>query len=153
MIQGMLALALLTACLAGTFWIVQRMVLTVLDAIREDRARRTFPWQRERLELRFIQAVARREPQQSRRWALARWNREVCWARDRTTRGLMVLVGVELPDDFAPNTPSRKIAVFEYRAGIWFADGIYIASPTPSAACKASRFDLIGPPGMPEEWA
>lgn len=145
MVPGLLSLTLLTACLAGMFWIFQRMVLMVLDAIREDHARRTFPWHRERLEFRFLQALERRSPQESRSWTRACWTREICWARDRTTRALLILISVEFPDEYDLGADSRKMAVFEYRNGTWYTEGRYIDSPTPAAACEAAHLDAIGP--------
>lgn len=145
MIQGLLALTLLTACLAATFWILQRMILTLVDAIREDRARHSFPWQRELLELRFLQAQENRGHQQSQSWNDARWSRRICWARDRTTQRLVVLVGVTRPDEYDPTADLRLMAVFEYYGGTWHADGRYIDSPTPAAACEAARLDALDP--------
>lgn len=56
---------------------------------------------------------------------------EVVWARDRQTRNLLALVGVELDVD---SLASRATAVFEYRDHRWIAEGRHLDAVEPYEA-------------------
>src|ERR1700727_2509266 len=79
---------------AGCF-LAARPLRDFLDTLRFDKARVQFRQQREWLEARFLSALSRTDPLEAARWDDAHWQNDVRWARDRQTRRLLALIGVE----------------------------------------------------------
>jgi hypothetical protein len=132
-----------------TAWLVARgPVRHLVEGLRFDRARAEFRQQREWLEARFLGALARVDPPEAARWDDARWQDEVRWARDRRSRRLLALIGVEFdPSPFDENAPRHATALFEYRKGRWFADGQHVDMLRPDEALlRHRRYEPVTPP-------
>ena len=124
-------------------------VRNLIEAIRFDKARVQFRQQREWLEARFLSALARVDPPEAIRWDDARWQDEIRWARDRRSRRLLALIGVEFdPSPFADDASGRHAtALFEYRKGRWLADGQRVDSLRPDEALlRHRRYEPVTPP-------
>jgi hypothetical protein len=125
-----------------------RSFLEERDALK---ARELFRRQRESLEFRFLGALARTEPLERIRWEDAHWHDEVIWARDRQSRRLLALIGVQFdinPFDTDEDQPEHATALFEYRAGHWHADGRHLDALQPSEAFLQHR--SLEPISMPQ---
>jgi hypothetical protein len=132
MARILVALTLLSTSLATAWLILRRPFREICEEIAFERARERFRGQRERLEARFLASLSRLRPDQSRRWDDAHWQDEVVWARDRKTRSVMALVGVQFEppaygtlgeDDGLEDGPQYATALFEFRRGAWTTDG------------------------------
>jgi hypothetical protein len=128
----------LIATLAVAAWVIlRRPVRHALEDLNVDRAREQFRLEREGLEARFLIALNRLDAAEGQRWEDANWHDEVVWARDRRTRQLLALVGVDFESDPFSDPSAidiathRATALFEYRKGHWHADG--------------KRLDMVGP--------
>lgn len=131
-------------------WLVARgPVRHLAEAVRFDKARVQFRQQREWLEARFLGALARIDPPEATRWDDAHWQDEVRWARDRRSRRLLALIGVEFdPSPFSDDPSARHAtALFEYRKGRWLADGQRVDSLRPDEALlRHRRYEPVTPP-------
>jgi hypothetical protein len=130
-------------------WLVARgPVRNLFEAMRFDQARLQFRQQREWLEARFLGALARKDPPEAARWDDAHWQDEVRWARDRRTRLLLALIGVEFdPSPIDDSAPRHATALFEYRKGRWLADGQRVDSLRPDEALlRHRRYEAVTPP-------
>jgi hypothetical protein len=122
---------LLPFCGLAGWLIVRRPMRCLVEARDAERAREAFRRQREHLEAGFVARVVRAHPIEAVRWEEARWGDEIVWARDRQTRNLLALIGVELDEgDFG----GRATAVFEYRGRRWTAEGRHLDAVEPYEA-------------------
>ncbi len=125
----------LPMCIVVLLRIVRPSLRRLFEDVHIDQARLLFRRERERLEARFVTAVAKAEPNEMQRWDEARWLDEVVWARDRKSRRLLALVGVRLfgesPFDDAPR---HSTAIFEFHKGRWQADGKHLDRTLPAQA-------------------
>ena len=148
--NGWLIGLLLLPCVAVAGWfLAARPLRDFLDSLRFDKARVQFRQQREWLEARFLSALARVDPPEAIRWDDARWQDEIRWARDRRSRRLLALIGVEFdPSPFADDASGRHAtALFEYRKGRWLADGQRVDSLRPDEALlRHRRYEPVTPP-------
>ncbi len=136
---------------AATAWhFARRPFRTLVDGIRFDRARLLFRQRREWLEARFLKSVAASDPAEALRWDDARWRDEIRWARDRQTRRLLALVGVEFEaDPFDDSAHRHATALFEYRKGRWIADGKRVDALRPDEALlRHRRYEPVTPPDV-----
>ncbi len=132
-----------------TTWLVARgPVRHLIEAIRFDRARVEFRQQREWLEARFLGALSRIDPPEAARWDDAHWQDDIRWARDRRSRRLLALLGVEFDrNPFDESAPRHATALFEYRKGRWLADGQRVDSLRPDEALlRHRRYEPVTPP-------
>lgn len=132
-----------------TAWLVARgPVRHLVEAVRFDKARVQFRQQREWLEARFLGALARIDPPEAVRWDDAHWQDEIRWARDRRSRRLLALIGVEFdPSPFIDESGRHATALFEYRKGRWLADGQRVDSLRPDEALlRHRRYEPVTPP-------
>ena len=115
------------ACLTLGWVLMRRPLRQFAEDLHVDRACDVFRMRREWLEARFVSALERVDPIAHLRWEDAHWLNDIYWVRDRQTRVLLALVGVEFRDKevglHGPNVPSRATAVFEFRKGRWHAEG------------------------------
>lgn len=125
---------LLPFCGLAGWMIVRQPIRAAVEARDAERARELFRRQREHLEADFVARMVRAEPLDPARWEEARWADEVVWARDRQTRNLLALVGVDL--DHGGCGEGRATAVFEYRGRRWTADGRHLRSVEPYEAFR-----------------
>lgn len=138
-------------CGAGSAaaWLLGRgPIRGLLERLRFDQARVQFRQQREWLEARFLGALARVDPPEAARWDDAHWHDDIRWARDRRTRRLLALIGVEFdPAPFDDAPASHATALFEYRKGRWLADGQHVDSLRPDEALlRHRRYEPVTPP-------
>jgi hypothetical protein len=101
----------------------------IVEEIEMERARESFTFQRERLELYFILQSARSGKPRGLQWKDSNWENEVEFARDRRTRKLLALVGVtiffealpdsEMEDNPNVGTPRNATAIFVFERGQW----------------------------------
>jgi len=126
-------------CSVG-LWLISGPVRQYLAERKTNHARMLFHRQREWLEARFLTSLGRDRPQDVERWAEADWHDEVLWARDRRTRLLVALVGVEFPSARAacstPHAPalSQATAIFVFRNGRWVSEGRWMDRMPPRDA-------------------
>jgi hypothetical protein len=117
----------LLVCLVGVWLVVRGPIRQAWEEAHFNRAREHFRHHRERLEARFLTALAKKEPLERARWEDAHWHDEVVWARERPSRRLLALIGVHFDTDpifdLSENPPRHATALFEYRKGQWFAEG------------------------------
>jgi hypothetical protein len=137
--------------LSAVWWFLLRVARQVLDEIRFDHARELFRHEREWLEARFLSALAQINPLARLRWEDAQWHDEVVWARDRTTRRLLALVGVHFEPsssnpfgDTSDEPPHLATALFEFRQGRWHAEGKWLDEIRPDEAfLRHQRFEPV----------
>ncbi len=125
---------LLPVCGLSGWLVIRQPVRSLMEARDTLRARGQFRHQREHLEADFLNRLRRLDPIEAARWDDARWGDEVLWARDRRSRTLLALVGVELDDPQGILTPHGATAVFEYRAKRWRAEGRHLGDVEPYEA-------------------
>lgn len=147
----MLWAGLVPFCLLAAWLVVRRPLRIALEDRDVDRARDQFRLRREGLEARFLSALGRVDPLEKLRWDEARWRDEVVWARDRRSRYLLALVGVDFdPEPFGalPESPARHAtALFEYRKGRWHAEGKRLDEIRPDEAFIGNQgFEPLGSP-------
>lgn len=147
--RWVLPFTLLSLCAVTAWFIVRRMIATVMEEYQGDMGRQAFRRERERLEFRFLQAVGRRDPEERLRWDDAHWKDGVYWARDKGTRRLLALVSVELPTKpgAALAQGTAVTALFEFRRGRWVAEGRFVETALPADACRHARLEAVGPAG------
>ena len=140
MTRYLVAGMVLSTASAAAYLILRRPIREIFEEIGFEKARVRFRHQRERLEARFITALGRFDPEEQQRWDDAEWRDEVAWARDRKTRMLAALVGVRFdPPPFSDLPPRDAAALFEYRDGSWFTDGLWFDSVRPDEAIALQR--------------
>lgn len=142
------------ACLLAGWLLLRRPVRQFTEELHIDHARVLFRQQRERLEARFVSALAHLDPIEHYRWDRACWEDEVLWARDRKSRALLAMVGVHFDeptfDPVADLQPRHATALFEYRKGRWFAEGKRLDEIRPDEAVfQSRRFEPILIPFLP----
>lgn len=139
------------ATLLVSIWLTIRYPLRVyLEAADLARAQATFRMQREALEIRFVLALGKSNPAEAARWDDADWHNEVTWGRDRRTRALLALVGVDFPTDLLADPVNLSLmtrhatALFEYRRGRWHAEGRRLDEVRPDEAFqRGGRFEPV----------
>ena len=139
---------ILPASLYLAWLIMRRPVRNFAEEMHVDRARDQFRKQREWLEARFLTALAKVDPVEQVRWEDAHWHDEVLWARDRQTRVFMAMIGVHFDshafDEFGELHPRHATALFEYRKGIWIAEGKRLDEIQPDeAVLHHQRFEPV----------
>jgi hypothetical protein len=150
--------------MAEPWWIVAAAVVVFLAAgmlvwwpmrlsSRETRfadARRDFHFQRERLEMRFIQLAGAQAKPGSPRWADCEFDDDVSYVRNRYTGALSAFVGARvylegvdesLRADQACGV-REATAVFRFDGRRWATDGRAIFNLTPSEAIRFYERDL-----------
>jgi hypothetical protein len=142
---------LLPVCAAAFALLAHRLARYLREEFRVDRARDQFRLQREWLEARFLGALSRIDPVERLRWEDARWRDEIVWARDRQTRRLLALVGVEIDSepfaDEVDSPPRQATAMFEFRKGRWHAEGKRLDEIRPDEAfLRHGRFEPLALP-------
>jgi hypothetical protein len=153
-IPWMIGVGLLVLCVLSAWLIIRRMVITVVEEFQDDRARRSFRWRRERLELQFLRHLQQDDPIERLRWEDASWNNKVYWARERSSRRLLALVGVEFNslEGLVDPQARRATAVFEFRDGQWTTQGRFVNAAAPAEACRRdARLESACPPGEAPE--
>lgn len=136
---------LIPVCMAAAWVIVRRGVRILAEDRDLSKARAAFHLQREWLEVRFLNELARTDPVERPRWDDARWHDEVVWARDRQTRRLLALIGVHFDADpflaaeFSDVPPHHATALFEYRRGGWLTKGKHFDEIRPAEAFLRHR--------------
>jgi hypothetical protein len=143
-----LLFVVLSFCAVAAWLIVRRMIAAVVEEYQGEVGRQAFRRERERLEFRFLQALERANPEERVRWDDAHWKDEVYWARDRGTRRLLALVGVDLPPSTAADLGrgTTVTALFEFRRGRWMADGRFVETAAPADACRHAKLEAVSPP-------
>ena len=149
-----------------TYWILVPTVLVFLAgvgilwrpiraAMRQSRladARRDFHWQRERLEVKFIQlAWANAKPDRPR-WADCEFDDDVSYVRNRSTGELSAFVAVTIvledPEhglDLGLDAVAHRragTAIFRFDRNHWETDGRAILNLSPSEAIRFYQDDL-----------
>jgi hypothetical protein len=143
----LIGLLLLPGVAVAGWFLAARPLRDFLDTLRFDKARLQFRQQREWLEARFLSALARTDPLEAARWDDAHWHNDVRWARDRQTRRLLALIGVEFDANPFEDTVRHATALFEYRKGHWIADGKRVDALRPDEALRRhGRYDPVTPP-------
>jgi hypothetical protein len=149
-----------------TLWILVPTILIVLAgmalvwqpiraAMNRSRladARRDFHWQRERLEVKFIQLAWTNAKPSGPRWSECEFEDDVSYVRNRNTGELSAFVEVtvtvtETEDqlDFGPGAvPSVRAAtaIFRFDGRHWETDGRAILNLSPSEAIRFYQDDL-----------
>jgi hypothetical protein len=115
-------------------------------------ARRDFHWQRERLEVKFIQLAWTNVPPNGPRWGDCDFEDDVSYVRNRNTGELSAFVGVTVTVtdaedglDFGPGAaPSVRAAtaIFRFDGRHWETDGRAILNLSPSEAIRFYQDDL-----------
>ena len=138
----------LPTCLVVGWLILRRPLRQLLEALHAEKARELFRPRREWLEARFISALGKTEPSVAQVWEEAQWQNEVHWARDRKSRSLLALVGVNFePSPFDHEMPRHSTAIFEFRKGQWRAEGKRLDETRPAEALlRHQRFEPVVPP-------
>jgi hypothetical protein len=140
------------ACLVASWVILRRPVRQFAEDLRVDHARALFRLQRERLEARFVTALAHLDAIEHLRWDRACWHDEVLWARDRKSRVLLAMVGVHFVDldDCGDFQTRHATALFEYRKGRWMAEGKRLDEIRPDEAVfRNQRYEPVLAPQLP----
>lgn len=134
---------LLPFCGVAAWFVLRKPVRSFLEERDAMRARELFRREREWLEARFLHEMARSDPVEYVRWEDADWHDEVSWARDRQSRRLIALIGVDFPvSPFASDYEEANrhaTAFFEFRAGHWHTDGRHLDALQPSEAFLRHR--------------
>ncbi len=132
---------ILPLCIFAAWCILHRPLRVFFEDMHVDQAREAFRRRREHLEAEFVTSLGRIDREEGLRWEDARWKDEVVWARDRQTRCLLALVGVQFdPDIYEPSRARRHAtAVFEFQQGRWKADGKRLDQIRPSEAVGRNR--------------
>lgn len=124
MARYLLAGLMLPACLTVAWLILRRPFREICEEIHFEKARERFRQGREHLEARFVRRASEADPAEAARWEAADWLDGVVWARDRQTRVLLALVGVEFEaDPFSDESARHATAIFEFRGRGWTTDG------------------------------
>jgi hypothetical protein len=143
MSPSMIWAALLPLCGIAAWLILRKPIRGLLEDRDAVRARESFRREREWLEARFLQEIAHADRVESVRWEDAEWHNDVAWARDRRTRRLIALVGVDFAaNPFAADSEDahrHATAFFEFRAGHWHADGRHLNALQPNEAFLRHR--------------
>lgn len=125
----------------------------LLAAWREARfvkARRSFHWERERLEARFLQLGLASAKPDAPRWTDCDFDDDVAYARSRSSGELsaFVAVTIEMWDDRCLDTVDTTgnlrdaTAVFRFDRGHWKTDGRAIFNLSPTEAIHFYQRDL-----------
>jgi hypothetical protein len=137
---------ILPVCLIAIWLILKRPIRLFVEDLHVDTAREQFRLQRERLEARFVSALAKLDASEGLRWEEANWHDEIFWARDRQTRNLLALVGVHFDLDPFDEIPTRRLAtaVFEFRKGEWRGEGKRLDEVWPDEAVgRNQRYEAV----------
>ena len=148
----------------GTFWffllavialgVGSRMVWKPLQAARMRSrlagARRSFHWQRERLEFKFLQIAWANAGHDGPRWSDCEFDDDVSYVRSRNTHEIsaFVRVTIAMEDGEFPIQPDPLhghrwgTAVFRFDRNHWETDGRAILDLSPSEAIQFYRDDL-----------
>ncbi len=138
--------AVLPICVTAAWLVVLRPLRRLIEEHGLDRGLADFRLRREWLEARFEADQSRLGPAEAARWAGARWRDDVTWARERWSRRLVALVGVDFQDDPAVGPP-QLTAVFEYRRRVWRTCGTRPAAAQPDeAVARSRRYVQVEPP-------
>ncbi len=151
--QWVIWAGLLPGCLAAAAVIVRRPARQVWEEMHADRARLLFRRRREWLEARFVSVLLRIDPAEGRRWEDAEWRDDVVWARDRQTRAFLALAGVHFGPLTRDDRPYARhaTALFEYRKGVWHAEGKRLDEIRPDEAfLRLQRFERVVLPQRPQ---
>jgi len=163
-VWGVIALA----SLAAAWLIIRGPIRHLQEDLHAQRARELFRRRREWLEADFLGALGKKSPTERVRWEEAHWHDEVLWARDRQTRRLLALIGVDfhsgpssssslfddLPDlhfdlhldadGDAETNAHHATALFEFRKGAWHAEGKRLDEIRPDEAVRRNqRFEQV----------
>ncbi len=136
---------LIPLCLVAAWAILRRGIRILAEDRDLSKARSSFHLQREWLEVRFLDSLARTDPIERLRWDDAHWHDEVVWARDRQSRRLLALIGVHFDADpflvaeFSDVPPHHATALFEYRRGSWLTEGKHFDEIRPDEAFLRHR--------------
>ena len=138
----------LPACIATAWLVLRRPVRQLTEEMHVDHARDLFRRQREWLEARFITALSKIDAREGARWDEAHWHDEILWARDRQTRRLLAMVGVHFAtnafEEPAESPPRHATALFEFRKGLWVAEGKRLDEIRPDeAVLRSQRFEPV----------
>jgi len=139
----------LPASLAATWLILRLSLRQIFDVMQADQAREQFRLRRESMEARFLNLLAKSDPNERLRWEDAHWHDEVVWARDRQTRRFLALVWVHFDADRldAQDSGHRSrlaTVVFEHYRGQWHAEGKRLDEIRPDEAfLQHQRFEPI----------
>lgn len=150
--------------MAEPWWIVAAAVVVFLAAgmlvwwpmrasSRETRfadARRDFHFQRERLEIRFIQLAQAQAKDSAPQWMDCEFDDDVCYVRNRYTGELSAFVGARvffsgIDDTVEPGQICgiREVTtVFRFDGQQWLTDGRAIFNLTPAEAVRFYERDL-----------
>ena len=132
---------------AAVFW---RPLRAARQRSRLADARRSFHWQRERLEIKFIQLAWDNAGCDGPRWADCEFDDDVSYVRSRNTRELSAFVRVtialeagEFPLHHDPLQRQRwGTAIFRFDRNHWETDGRAILDLSPAEAIRFYRDDL-----------
>lgn len=144
----LIAALLLPGGLVMLAWLLRRSARSLMRGVQVEQARDQFRLHREWLEVGFLDALGRIEPEERERWEDAHWHDEVVWARDRPTGRLLALIGVHFDPRLFDDPPARHATVvFEYHRGHWRADGRRLDEVRPQDAfLRSGRFEPVTPP-------
>jgi len=137
---------IVASCLVAAWLIIRRPLRQVVEEVHFEQARMLFRQQREWLEARFVTVIGQADLTEGRRWESAEWHDEVVWARDRSSRQLLALVGVHFDAPFVPlHEPSHATAVFEFHGGRWRVEGKRLDLTRPEQAVGRDQpFEALG---------
>jgi hypothetical protein len=112
-------------------------------------ARRNFHWQRERLEMKFIQLAQAAAKPGAPRWLDCDFENDVAYVRNRSTGELaaFVPVTIALEDSDDLTMPALEnlrsgTAVFRFDRDRWETDGVALLNLTPTEAIRFYRDNL-----------
>ena len=130
---------LLPICALATWLLFRGPIRSLFESRDVQSAQEQFRREREYLEARFLSALARKDPLERIRWEDAQWQDEVIWARDRQSRRLLALIGLQFENDpgierDSDDSSQHATALFVYRDGRWSTDGDHLDSLQPTEA-------------------
>jgi hypothetical protein len=140
---GLLWGGVLVACLVAAGLIIVGPVRRFGEKLAAEKARELFRARREHLEVDFMIALGKANPTERVRWEEGHWHDEILWARDRQTRRLLALIGVDfgisLFEDLPEPSGHHATALFEFRNGRWYAEGKRLDEICPDEAVRRNQ--------------
>jgi len=150
--SGMLWIGVALGIAGGIFALFWRPLRAAAWEAQLARARKSFHWQRERLEIKFIQLATAKARPNGPHWDDCDFDDDVAYVRNRNTKELWAFVAVTVATDEFDDVPSgirgmvgnlrAGTAVFRFDRGHWETDGRAILNLSPTEAIRFYRDDL-----------
>jgi hypothetical protein len=147
---------LAVAVVAAVVLLFGRRLHRLGHEIQAERAQELFRLQRERLELLFLPAAAETGKPRGLRWVECSFDDDVIYARDRTTREVVALVGVTIRFEAVEGSDMEGLpavgnlrnasAVFFFHKGRWQTNGKAVFNMNPAEAVHhfRNRYERVG---------